>query len=80
MIPELHVAGDQYFLPVCVYLDENPRVMFGKRTTQSPLRAWVCGDCGYTELYATQVKRIVSLHQRIQQKQRKARDQPETGT
>jgi ribosomal protein S27AE len=32
---------------------QNPDAWVFKGEVQSSLRAWVCGSCGFTELYAT---------------------------
>jgi predicted nucleic-acid-binding Zn-ribbon protein len=45
----------QSYRRLSVYVPlRNPQGGLIKKTTESgELRAWVCGQCGYTELYAT---------------------------
>jgi len=38
-------------VPLAVGMYRRPRALFGKGPFQSPLRAWICGNCGYSELY-----------------------------
>ncbi len=36
-----------------VEIHEKPDAVFFKRTHQGTLRAWICGHCGFTEIYAS---------------------------
>ncbi|HEV2698157.1 MAG TPA: hypothetical protein VGU90_09210, partial [Terriglobales bacterium] len=35
-----------------VRVDADPNAMVFKRSTRSVVHAWICGQCGYMELYA----------------------------
>jgi len=35
-----------------VRVDADPTAMVFKKSTRSDVHAWICGQCGYTELYA----------------------------
>jgi predicted nucleic-acid-binding Zn-ribbon protein len=35
-----------------VRVDANPTAMMFKKSVHSPVHAWICGQCGYVELYA----------------------------
>jgi predicted nucleic-acid-binding Zn-ribbon protein len=38
--------------PLRVVVEEKPEAWLFKGKVQSSLKAWVCGACGFTELYA----------------------------
>lgn len=35
-----------------VRVDADPTAVVFKKSVRSPIHAWICGQCGYTELYA----------------------------
>jgi hypothetical protein len=35
-----------------VRVDADPTAMVFKKSTRSDVHAWICGQCGYLELYA----------------------------
>ena len=35
-----------------VRVDADPTAMVFKKSTRSDVHAWICGQCGYMELYA----------------------------
>ena len=43
---------------LAVEVQTKPHAMFLKGTVRVPLRATVCGACGYAELYATDAARL----------------------
>jgi len=48
-------------------VEERPdALIFKGETVESYLRAWVCGECGYTELYATDHRYLFDLYTRAQ--------------
>jgi len=49
------------YRPLSVHVQlVKPASSFIKKTHESSeLRAWVCGECGYTELYATNYKELL---------------------
>ena len=57
IIPDAEVRDydAQSYRPLGVYVSlRNPQSGFFKKTSESgELRACICGQCGYTELYAT---------------------------
>lgn len=50
---------------LCVELYENPDAMIFKGTRRVPLRAWVCGSCGYTELYVDNPEDLWDFYDRF---------------
>ena len=51
-----------------VSLAANPDAALFKNRHYALLRAWLCGNCGYTELYCSNFKYLVKAHERLQQK------------
>jgi hypothetical protein len=47
-----------------VVVDENPNAWLFKGEVQSSLKAWVCGSCGFTELYAKDYAALLAAHQK----------------
>lgn len=39
------------------------------RSHDHPIVAWICGNCGYTELYTAKAKELSDTYQRLQQAQ-----------
>lgn len=35
-----------------VRVDADPTAMMFKKSVRSPVHAWICGQCGYVEMYA----------------------------
>ncbi len=66
IIPEVevrdYVANRHRPLSVAVKLPDSGQGFVIKSAEPSPLTAWVCGQCGYTELYATQFKELLAAH------------------
>jgi hypothetical protein len=42
---------------------KNPRALLFTGGVSSTMRAWVCGDCGYTELYASDPEALWEAYQ-----------------
>lgn len=40
----------------------HPDALFFKDPIRSPLKATVCAECGFTELYATDARQLLSAH------------------
>jgi len=55
--------------PLSIRVVENPAATLFRVPRDFPLRAWVCGDCGYTEFYATQPEELVASERRARQAQ-----------
>ena len=53
-------------LNVFVQLNRPPGASIYKGYETSKLRAWVCGECGYTELYAPNFKELLSAYKQTQ--------------
>ena len=51
-------------LSVEVY--RNPDALLFKRAAASPLRAWICASCGYTEIYASDTTRLKAAYDEMQ--------------
>ncbi len=63
MIPNVHTRdyGDlNNQLSVEVY--EEPDAMIFKGTHEGALTAWICGECGYTELYVENPQELYSTY------------------
>ena len=45
-------------------VQRKPRAMLLKGTVRVQLKAQVCGECGYTELYAADPGRLLEAHRR----------------
>ena len=68
LIPNVHIRdyGDYNSnnqLSVEIY--EKPDAWILKGTYEGPLNAWVCGNCGYTELYVENPHELYSKYQEI---------------
>lgn len=66
VIPDVQVgafqAGNLHHLWLSI--PENPDALIFKNLAYSALRAWVCGRCGYSELYTTQPDLLWDAYQR----------------
>jgi predicted nucleic-acid-binding Zn-ribbon protein len=49
-----------------VEITEKPNALFFKEHVRETLRAYICGDCGYSELYADYPKELWLSYQRFQ--------------
>ena len=50
VVDKVSVAGAEQNFTVRV--DSDPTAMMFKKSTRSDVQAWICGQCGYMELYA----------------------------
>jgi hypothetical protein len=70
MIPDVR-AGERGVgnipMSLAVRVDENPDAIFLKGMTAEDLRAWICGDCGYTEFYVQDPQRLYLAHSKSRQ-------------
>jgi predicted nucleic-acid-binding Zn-ribbon protein len=48
--------------PVIVVAVRDPHAIFFKREKRAALRAWICTDCGYVELYADKPQTLKQLN------------------
>jgi ribosomal protein S27AE len=66
VIPSVPIADNTYggSVPWSAYITENPKAVLFKETHLFTIRAWICGECGYTELYADEPDKIASAYQR----------------
>jgi hypothetical protein len=66
IIPGVRIVdrGD-YSLPgnLNVQVDENPDAMLFKNTHYGILKAWICGECGYMEMYVDNPEELYSAYQ-----------------
>jgi predicted nucleic-acid-binding Zn-ribbon protein len=53
--------------PLSLRIEENPSATLFRSPRDFPLRAWACGDCGYTELYVTQPEQVLAAETRARQ-------------
>ena len=66
VIPSVPIADRGHgngLLPWTAYISEKPGALFSK-THFFKIRAWICGECGYTELYADAPNEVASSYQR----------------
>jgi predicted nucleic-acid-binding Zn-ribbon protein len=54
-------------LSVSVPLPKPTGAFIFKGSESGHLRAWICGECGYTELYTSQFTALWDAHQKNQQ-------------
>jgi predicted nucleic-acid-binding Zn-ribbon protein len=47
-------------------IQANPGAWLFKGEVQTSLKAWVCGACGFTELYAKNPGALLAVHQKLQ--------------
>jgi ribosomal protein S27AE len=57
-----HGNNTTHELTVGMY--QNPNAILLKDLYQSALRAWICGRCGYTELFAQNPQELLAIYQR----------------
>ena len=71
IIPNLRILDRQdrgsvsQNLEVAIF--EKPRAWIFKRTKRSTLRASICGDCGFAELFATDPRGLLSAYKKSRQ-------------
>jgi predicted nucleic-acid-binding Zn-ribbon protein len=51
-----------------VVVDEHPDAWLFKGEVQSSLKAWVCGACGYTELFAKDAAALLAAYRKHAEK------------
>jgi hypothetical protein len=49
MVVDIDRGGEQNLR---VRVDAEPTAMMFKKCVRAPVHAWICGQCGYIELYA----------------------------
>ncbi len=64
VINEVKVV-DTYDEDLKVQVQQRPQALLLKGTVRVPLKAQVCSTCGYTELYATDPKRVLEAHEQV---------------
>ncbi len=56
IIPSVMIVdhdGDDHDTNLTVRIDRNPNAILMKGAEVSSLRAWICGNCGYSRLFAS---------------------------
>ena len=70
VVPDVEVrdydASSYRELTLSVQLPRPPGSFIYQGSETSPLRAWVCGQCGYTELYAPNCRALLAAHRQSQ--------------
>jgi len=70
IIPNV-VIPDHYELGMAnemiMRISENPSAWIFKGTQKSTMRAWICGECGFVEMYVTQPRVLWEAWQKAQQ-------------
>lgn len=66
-IPYAEVVDTRAPSAVAIYVPMHPNALLLRGGTRSKLRAWVCGSCGYTELYADDPQSLWEIYRRSQE-------------
>lgn len=68
VIPDVYLIDrgryDEENLEVAV--EEHPQAWLFKGEVRTSLKAWVCGKCGYTELYAKDPETLLEAYRKQQ--------------
>ena len=72
MLPEKALKANRIFSRghgdwkhnVQAIVEENPDAWLFKGEVRTSLKAWVCGACGYTELYAKNPAALLAAHRK----------------
>ena len=51
-----------------IEVHEHPNALLFKGPHKGTVRAWICGNCGYTELYTTSAQALYNIYHRAQTK------------
>jgi hypothetical protein len=51
-VPLVERSSSTLIIPLVLRVLRNPRSMFFKKPFETPLVAWVCGDCGSVDVFA----------------------------
>jgi len=51
-----------------IVIHQNPDALFFKGSHTWVLKAWICGDCGYTEMYLENPQELYSKYQEFKHK------------
>jgi hypothetical protein len=52
-----------YSRELSLEVHERPEAIIFKRTRRFPMKATVCGDCGFTEFYVSHPADLLRLHE-----------------
>ena len=67
VVPELQLVGYLWAESQLAF-HEKPGGLFSSQPHYAPVKAWLCGECGYVEFYASNMKYLVKAHERLQRK------------
>ena len=59
-----HVGANASLHSVRAVLEKNPDALFVRGEVRTSLQAWVCGTCGYTELYAKHPEALLAAYRK----------------
>ena len=65
MIPNVHIRDYGDYMSnnqLSVEIYENPDAMIFKGAHEGALNAWICGECGYTELYVEKPQELYTVY------------------
>jgi predicted nucleic-acid-binding Zn-ribbon protein len=65
---------------ISIAVPADPHALFFQKTISSPLQTWICGDCGYTESYATDPETLWQAYQQAQAADDSTEITPSTST
>jgi predicted nucleic-acid-binding Zn-ribbon protein len=67
IIPDADITDLSSAGPIAVCVNANPEAILFKGTHTGYLKAWICGDCGYTELYVDKANELYEAYSKSQQ-------------
>lgn len=67
IIPDVHTSDLATAGALAASVNENPAAILFKGTHTGYLKAWICGDCGYAELYVDNAKKLYEAYSKSQQ-------------
>ena len=66
VIPDVAIIDRGHYntlnLPLTVGIFRNPASWLKKKLFQSQVKAWICGSCGYTELFVQDPAELLQIH------------------
>lgn len=72
IMPNVYIPTHGHYNAVqglAIEIDNNPNAILLHAPQRYLLRAWVCGTCGYMELYVDDPRRLYKAYQEAQRRQ-----------
>jgi predicted nucleic-acid-binding Zn-ribbon protein len=64
VLPDLPVAAESG-QSLSIFIQEKPRALLFPRSRAFALRAWMCSECGYTEIYAADPQKMAISYKKF---------------